>query len=141
MNLSAKTEYACLAMLQLALEYRSGEPVQIGRIAGQNGIPKRFLVQILLQLKHSGLVVSLRGATGGYRLGHPPEDISLAKILDAVEGKQDKRSVGTAKSQFAQVLNDVCHELAAGQQQRLASITLADLTEQAALEMEPMWYI
>ena len=141
MNLNAKAEYACLAMLQLALEYRSGEPVRIGRIAEQNGIPKRFLVQILLQLKHSGLVVSLRGASGGYRLGHPPDSISLANILEAVEGKQDKRSLTTANSQFAPVLNDVRHELAEVQQQRLAAITLADLAERAIVEVEPMWYI
>jgi len=65
MKLSAKTEYACLAMLQLAEEYSGGEPLQIRRIADEHGIPARFLVQILLQLKGGSLVISTRGAAGG----------------------------------------------------------------------------
>ncbi len=141
MILNAKAEYACLAMLHLALEYRSGEPVRIGHIARQQGIPKRYLVQILLQLKHSGLVRSMRGAAGGYRLGYPPHDISLGDILEAVSGKQDKYSSAAAQSRFSQVLDEVCHEMAEVHQQRLAAITLADLTERATVEAAPMWYI
>ncbi|HEY3394892.1 MAG TPA: Rrf2 family transcriptional regulator, partial [Lacipirellulaceae bacterium] len=76
MKLSARTEYACLAMLQLAQEYDSGEPVQIRRIADEHAIPGRFLVQILLQLKGAGLVASTRGAAGGYRLARPPHEIT-----------------------------------------------------------------
>src|SRR5260370_12782677 len=72
MKLSAKTEYACLAMLQLAAAYSNGEPLQIRRIADVHGIPSRFLVQILLQLKGASLVVSTRGAAGGYRLARRP---------------------------------------------------------------------
>ena len=68
MKLSAKTEYACLAMLEMAQQYGSGEPLQIRRIADEQGIPARFLVQILLQLKGAALVASTRGAAGGYRL-------------------------------------------------------------------------
>ena len=67
MKLSAKTEYACLAMLQMAREYENAEPLQIRRIAEEQGIPARFLVQILLQLKGASLVASTRGAAGGYR--------------------------------------------------------------------------
>src|ERR671914_541659 len=86
MNLSARTEYACLAMLQLAQEYDSGEPVQIRRIADEHAIPARFLVQILLQLKGAGLVASTRGAAGGYRLARPPREITLAEVIDVMEG-------------------------------------------------------
>ncbi len=64
MKLSAKTEYACLAMLQMAREYENAEPQQIRRIAEEQGIPARFLVQILLQLKGASLVASTRGAAG-----------------------------------------------------------------------------
>jgi Rrf2 family protein len=141
MILNAKTEYACLAMLQLALEYQSGEPVRVGRIAGEHGIPKRFLVQILLQLKHSGLVESLRGASGGYRLGHHPENISMADILQAVESRQKKRPSALAKSQLTQVLDAFYHELNTVRQQQLSAITLADLADQAAIEVEPTWDI
>ena len=70
MKLSAKTEYACLAMLQLAEEYDTGEPVQIRRIADEHGIPSRFLVQILLQLKGASLVAE--HARRGGRLSARP---------------------------------------------------------------------
>ncbi len=62
MKLSAKTEYACLAVLELAARYGTGEPVRIRTIADEHGIPSRFLVQILLQLKGAGFVASTRGA-------------------------------------------------------------------------------
>ncbi len=88
MKLSAKTEYACLAMLQLAQEYDSGEPVQIRRIADEHGIPSRFLVQILLQLKGASLVASTRGAAGGYRLARPPREITLAEVIEVMEGDE-----------------------------------------------------
>ena len=64
MHVSAKTEYACLAVLELALSYDSGEPMQVRRLATAHGIPSHFLVQILLQLKNAGLVSSTRGAAG-----------------------------------------------------------------------------
>ena len=77
MNIPAKTEYACVAMLELAANYGSDEPVPIRTIAARHGIPDRFLVQILLELKAAGLVTSTRGAAGGYRLTCPPADVSL----------------------------------------------------------------
>ena len=68
MQISAKTEYACIAVLDLAMSYDGGEPLQIRKIAAAHDIPSGFLVQILLQLKTAGLVTSTRGASGGYRL-------------------------------------------------------------------------
>ena len=100
MKLSAKTEYACLAMLQLAEEYDSGEPVQIRRIADEHGIPSRFLVQILLQLKGASLVASTRGAAGGYRLARPPREITLAEVIDVMEG-DDRPETNAGKADAA----------------------------------------
>ena len=80
-NISAKTEYACLAILELASSYGTGEPVRIRTIADTHGIPSRFLVQILLQLKGAGLVSSTRGAAGGYRLAKAPNRITLAEVM------------------------------------------------------------
>ena len=97
MKLSAKTEYACLAMLQLAEEYDSVEPVQIRRIAEEHGVPARFLVQILLQLKGAGLVASTRGAAGGYRLARPPHEITLCEVIEVMEGEdRPKTNAGKA---------------------------------------------
>ena len=80
MKFSAKTEYACLAVLELARAFDSDEPVRIRSIAEEHGIPSRFLVQILLQLKGAGLVNSTRGAAGGYQLAKPPGEWNTYEI-------------------------------------------------------------
>jgi Rrf2 family protein len=140
MNLSAKTEYACLAMLQLAADHDSGEPVQIRRIADEQGIPARFLVQILLQLKGAGLVASTRGAAGGYRLARPPIEISLADVVDVIEGDDRPQSSSAKPSPLSRTLLDFCCEVDQCLRDRLEATTLADLVEEAA-HHEPMWYI
>ena len=140
MKLSAKTEYACLAMLQLAQEYESGEPVQIRRIADEHGIPSRFLVQILLQLKGASLVASTRGAAGGYRLARPPREITLAEVIEVMEGDERPQTNAGKPTPLVGALLHLCRELGDAQRDRLDDTTLADLVEQAA-EREPMWYI
>src|ERR1700731_3011059 len=87
MRISAKAEYACIAMLQLAGHYREVVPLRIKAIADAHGIPQRFLVQILLQLKTAGLVASVRGASGGYELAKPPAGISLAAVINAIDDR------------------------------------------------------
>jgi Rrf2 family protein len=67
-------------------ENYDGGIVPIQQIAGQQGIPKRFLEQILNDLKAGGFVESRRGAAGGYRLARTPEDITLAALIRHVEG-------------------------------------------------------
>ncbi len=139
MHLSAKTEYACLAMLELAQHYACQQPVQVKRIAARHGIPTPFLVQILQDLKRAGLASSTRGAGGGYRLARPPAEISLAEVLDSVEGSLPQTA--SATSPLALVLLEVCQELAAFRRERLTRITLAELLGRAAVEASPMWYI
>ncbi|TWU29927.1 RrF2 family transcriptional regulator [Bythopirellula polymerisocia] len=141
MNLNAKTEYACLAMLELAQHYATGEPVQHRLIAERHGIPAQFLVQILHQLKRAGLVNSTRGACGGYQLTQPPQEVTLAELLDVVEGSTDSTTSAANASPLAPVLLEVCAELTAVQRERLEAITLADLLDRAAVEADPMWYI
>jgi Rrf2 family protein len=140
MKLSAKTEYACLAMLQLAEEYAGGEPLQIRRIADEHGIPARFLVQILLQLKGGSLVVSTRGAAGGYRLARLPAKITLGEVIEVMEGNERPGTNAGKNTPLVGTLLSLCHELDEIQRDRLADTTLADLVEQAA-HREPMWYI
>jgi Rrf2 family protein len=140
MKLSARTEYACLAMLQLAQDYDHGEPVQIRRIADEQGIPARFLVQILLQLKGASLVISTRGASGGYRLARPPRRISLAEVVEVMEGTERPKSNAGKSTPLVSALLQFCRELGDAQHNRLDDTSLADLVELAA-EREPMWYI
>lgn len=140
MKLSAKTEYACLAMLQLAAEHESGEPVQIRRIAEEHGIPSRFLVQILLQLKGASLVASTRGAAGGYKLARSPHEISMAEVIEVMEGEDRPQTNAGKPTPLVGALLYLCRELGNAQHDRLDETTLADLVEQAA-KREPMWYI
>lgn len=140
MKLSAKTEYACLAMLQLAAEHESGEPVQIRRIADEHGIPSRFLVQILLQLKGASLVASTRGASGGYKLARSPHEISMAEVIEVMEGEERPQTNAGKPTPLVGALLYLCRELSNVQHDRLDETTLADLVEQSA-KREPMWYI
>jgi Rrf2 family protein len=140
MKLSAKTEYACLAMLQMAQEYESAEPLQIRRIAEEQGIPSRFLVQILLQLKGAGLVASTRGAAGGYRLARSPQEISLAEMIEVMEGADRPQTNAGKRTPLVGALLALCRELGDAQRDRLDDTSLADLIELAA-KREPMWYI
>ena len=140
MKLSARTEYACLAMLQLAQDYGGGEPVQIRRIADEHGIPARFLVQILLQLKGAGLVASTRGAAGGYRLARSPREVTLAEVIEVMEGAERPDTNAGKPTPLAGALLHLCRELSSAQRDRLEDTSLADVVEQAAAR-EPMWYI
>ena len=140
MKLSAKTEYACLAMLQLAQEHDSGDPVQIRRIADEHGIPSRFLVQILLQLKGASLVASTRGASGGYRLARSPHEISIGDVIEVMEGEDRPQTNAGKPTPLVGALLYLCRELSTIQRDRLEEMTLADLVEQAS-QREPMWYI
>jgi len=93
-NRSAKTEYACLAVLELAAKYGAGEPVRVRAIADRQGIPSPFLVQILLQLKSAGVVESTRGSAGGYRLARDPATLSLGEVVAIIEGVTGDRLTG-----------------------------------------------
>ena len=87
MRISAKGEYALKAMLDLSLQPpRRIVPIQ--EIAARQGIPQRYLEQVLQALKRAGLLASRRGAAGGYQLARAPEDITAGDVLRAVEGAQ-----------------------------------------------------
>jgi Rrf2 family protein len=85
MKLSVRGEYALRALLVLSLHYGE-EVVRIQTISDEQRIPKKFLEQILNDLKNLGAVESKRGINGGYRLARPPENITLASVVRHVEG-------------------------------------------------------
>ena len=85
MKLSVRGEYALRALLVLGLNYDQ-TVVRIQTISEQQNIPKRFLEQILNDLKAAGVVQSKRGAAGGYRLARRPEEITLAIAVRRLEG-------------------------------------------------------
>lgn len=83
--LSQKARYAMHALLVLA-EHGAKEPMMIADIADEARVPRKFLEQILLELKKRGVVKSLRGRTGGYLLGRSPQDITFAEIIRVTDG-------------------------------------------------------
>jgi Rrf2 family protein len=129
MRVSAKVDYAIRAVVELAA---AGEgPVKGERISQAQGIPLKFLENILLELRHHGLVQSMRGAEGGYWLARPPADITLAEVIRAVEGPlANVRGVrpesldydGTAAS-----LRDLWVAVRASLRSVLESVTVADV--------------
>ena len=86
MNISSRCEYACRAILELARNDQSGDPLTASAIADSRAIPEKYLVHILLQLKRSGIVRSVRGAKGGYLLARPSDEITLRDVIVAVDG-------------------------------------------------------
>lgn len=87
MQISAKADYAIRAVTELARAAMEGEgPVKGEKISSSQNIPRKFLENILLDLKHSGIVRTQRGASGGYWLALPPEEVTLARVIRAVEG-------------------------------------------------------
>jgi Rrf2 family protein len=85
MRISAKVDYAVRAAVELAAA--PGEkPVKAEAIANAQGIPLNFLENILGELRHAGIVRSHRGVEGGFRLAKPPEKVTVADIIRAVEG-------------------------------------------------------
>jgi Rrf2 family protein len=132
MRVSAKAEYACVAMLELASSRDNSQPLRVKTIAEAHGIPLRFLVQILLQLKGAGLVASTRGASGGYHLTRPPDMISVADIINIIDRALPARSSGSqpAPSLAFSTLRNIWRDVQVAQQQMLEQITLADLVRQ-----------
>ena len=83
--ISQKAKYALRALSALA-RAEAGEPLQISDIADRQNIPKKFLEQILLDLKRSGLVTSRRGKQGGYLLHRPASEITYGEVLRLIDG-------------------------------------------------------
>ena len=131
MRISAKADYAVRATLELAAS-PDRAPVKGTRLAEAQEIPLQFLEQIMLELKRSGLVATKRGARGGYWLARPPEKITVADVIRAVEGPlaniheltpEETRYVGSAAR-----LRDVWIAVRVNLRAVLEEVNLAQLT-------------
>ena len=134
MRLSAKSEYALMAILDMAL-YGGEGPVQVKSIARRQSIPVRFLEQVMASLKKGGIVDSFRGAQGGYLLAKSLEEINLAEVLEAVEGPfgQVESGIGHNGSDSPQsvrgCIKDIWGEVTHSMIQLLATVTLHEMCE------------
>lgn len=130
MRMSAKAEYAVRAMIQLA----AGDGCSLVKtedLAKAQGIPAQFLVDILSDLRTDRLVRSHRGRDGGYELGRPATDISIADVLRCIDGPlASVRDIGLGDLPYSgptTALTDVWRALRASMRAVLEETSLADV--------------
>jgi Rrf2 family protein len=137
MNISSRCEYACRAVIELARHENSETPVTAVQIAARRGIPEKYLVHILLQLKRGGLVKSVRGAQGGYLLAKSPDEISLLDLVQSIDGPiLDPLPV---EDEGGADLKLAWREVAGGIESCLMEITVRDILNRAS--KGAMYYI
>ena len=130
MRMSAKAEYAVRAMIQLA-SVPPGEVVKTEDLANAQGIPPQFLVDILSDLRADRLVRSYRGREGGYQIGRPASEISVADVLRCIDGPlASVRDIGLGDLAYpgpTAALADVWRALRASMRSVLEGTSLADV--------------
>jgi Rrf2 family protein len=142
MELSAKVEYALVALLEMASHPAPGEPLQIKHIAAKQSIPDRYLEQVFAALRHAGIVRSQRGNKGGYLLAREPWQITLLEIFNCLE--DDSRSgQGQVSECDRLIVRDVWKEAERSAKTVLQRYTLRDLCQQREIRqrLSDMYYI
>lgn len=134
MKITAKLDYTCRILCELAREYSKGEPVRIEQLSKAEGVPANFLAQILGELRNSKIVISRRGMQGGFLLARPPAEITLLDIIEAVEGELfefNGNTAGRSSRRLKQIWDDV-REAAA---EKARSYTLEIIAAKVDAEM------
>lgn len=125
---SKKAVYALQALTAMARDNR-GKPRQVQELAERQGIPVKFLEQILLGLKRQGILRSKRGVGGGYQLAKPAESIGLVEVLEAVDGPfQGPEFPPAAARGLAEYFTELNQEL----RERLEQTSIADILAREA---------
>ena len=136
MRVSTRGDYACRALLSLALHPDAG-PTSVRDIAERTGLPQPYLEQILLALKGAGLVRSKRGVGGGYVLARDPAEITLGQIVSAVDGPiaagdfGEPHQNGACDHEGQCVLLTVWSDVGRHMRELLDTFTLADMVTRA----------
>jgi Rrf2 family protein len=145
LGFAAKTTYGLLALMELAGVEASGERLQVAEIAARQGIPERYLEQMMASLRRAGLLRSSRGPRGGYQLARPAAAINLAEVLECLEGEAALGSAGeeASGSPERQVLQELAQSLRQQRLERLQHTSLAQLLEQrdALQQAQAMYFI
>ena len=139
MKLSVKTDYATRAVLGLARHYPAAVALPAETLAAAQGTPGKFLNQILVELKAQGIVRSVRGVAGGYLLARPPADITLADVLEAVDGPLFDAPALSAKD-CPPELRRAFERVRQSLESAARAVTFQQLLEESA-EKEKMYYI
>lgn len=136
MKVSTRGDYACRALLSLAL-HPEDQPTSVRDIAERTGLPQPYLEQILLALKGAGLVRSKRGVGGGYVLARQPADITLGQVVSAVDGPivagdfGRPHENGACEHEGQCVLLGVWADVGEHMRKHLDSFTLEEMVQQA----------
>ncbi len=151
LELSAKVEYALLALMELTNHPDSTRPLTINEIADRQAIPERYLEHIFTMLRRGGVVQSQRGAKGGYVLIRDPWQITVLEIIALIEGNTHERSGRTRKEQIGQdsvsiereLVREVWQQADSSSQEVLRRYTLQDLCQRRdnRKRKNPMYYI
>ena len=126
MKVSSKTEYALKTVIDLAINYNCGV-CRIADIAQRQGIPPKFLEQILLILKGGGIVTSKRGINGGYRLLRSPSEVSLGHVVRLTGDLIPKSAVAVNGDGSDRVLLEVWEDINGYTTKKLDGISLQDM--------------
>jgi Rrf2 family iron-sulfur cluster assembly transcriptional regulator len=135
-KLTTKGRYAVTAMLDLAIQHGQ-RPINLAEISERQGISLSYLEQLFSKLRKKGLVSSARGPGGGYLLGHPATDISIADVIRAVDETVDATRCGGSKNcQGTErcITHDLWEKLSEEIENFLLGISLADLVNKKDLE-------
>ena len=125
---NARMNHACIALLELSQHWETGRLVKTRDISQENSLPHKYLTQILLQLRSAGLVASVRGSRGGFRLARHPREITLWDVFQAVEGGgQESRHRRATPREAQRLLASVWKEAADGVRETLERYTFEDL--------------
>jgi Rrf2 family protein len=143
LDLSAKAEYALLALLELAVHHDKKVPLTMNEITAKQPIPERYLEQILTHLRRAGLVQSQRGSKGGFLLVREPWQITILEIVTLVEGERKEKEVSDAKTLEKNLILEVWEQANTASIEVLSRVTLQDLCQQREIRTQenPMYYI
>ncbi|MBC1264892.1 Rrf2 family transcriptional regulator [Synechococcus sp. BSA11S] len=141
MTFSTKTAYGLVALIELADVHADGGVLQTGEIARRQGIPERYLEQMLSSLRRRGLLRSIRGPRGGFQLTRPPETITVAEVFTCLEGAAAAQPEHQHCTGAFQVLTALAQKVEQARTRVLAATTLQQLLEQRnAMARPPLMY-
>jgi hypothetical protein len=143
LDLSAKVEYALLALLELAKNHDKKVPLTMNEIAAKQPIPERYLEQILTQVRRAGLVQSQRGSKGGFLLMREPWQITLLEIVTLVEGERKEKENSETPTIEKTLVLEIWEQANVASIEVLRSYTLQHLCQETETRSQknPMYYI
>ncbi len=143
MSFSAKVKYGLVALLELGGCHTTGEVLQVAEIAKRQAIPDRYLEQMLAMLRRGGLLMSVRGPRGGYKLNRPPSEITVAEIVTCLDGEATGRPLPPQRTPEFDILHSLAVDLLKQRQDLMANTTLQQLIERrdALPQSQAMYFI